>query len=199
MGLFNFLNSGNKENKEKYDCKKFFPISKPWGYNPSDVDEAIAKYNSLLVKQKNIILKMKNENSSLKNEMHYMENELKNLQIQLSFTTIPEVSEIQEKYILDEFQKNIGSNQKTQEENKKPKKKIITEENDVFDVEKFQKVDEAFESDEDVENLLSKIVSDTFDADGDDVIDIPIIPEDNKKDKDQEEKIDSDFFENFKF
>lgn len=97
--------------KNQYNCKKLFPISKPYGYSPQAVEETIEEYNELILKQKNIIIKMKNENSSLKNEINNLESELKNLQLELSFTDIPSVNDIQEEYIIKKFETNIGSQQ----------------------------------------------------------------------------------------
>jgi hypothetical protein len=97
--------------KNQYNCKKLFPISKPYGYEPRTVEETIDKYNALILKQKNIIIKMKNENAALKNEINNLESELKNMQMELSFADIPSVNDIQESYIIDRFERNISSDE----------------------------------------------------------------------------------------
>lgn len=97
--------------KNQYACKKLFPISKPYGYEPKTVEETIDKYNALILKQKNIIIKMKNENAALKNEINNLETELRNMQLELSFADIPSVNDIQESYIIDRFEKNMSSDE----------------------------------------------------------------------------------------
>ena len=195
MNLFGKKNGNNDKTAQSYNCKKFFPISRPWGYDPSSVDEAITKYNALLAKQKNIIMKMKDENVALKNEMCKLENEMKNMQMELSFATIPSVTSIQEEYILNQFEKNFQNQDADQKEKEKSVKKFVS----IPD----EKIDESAVTNENVQNedvdeendddFLKDILNDQYDCDGDDTYDVPGMDDTPIPDN------EDDFLDKFKF
>lgn len=212
----------NSGKQSGYICKKLFNISKPYGYNPQDVDEAISKYNDLLAKQKNIIIKLKNENVGLKNEIKEIETELHNMQMELSFATVPTVTEIQEKYILDNFKKSFASvdekphveqNRELVQDNTVPQQASVIQQqqqqdeavyNDVLEEmgggsESKEKNNENFDFD-----LLSNVVGDTMDIDGDGIYDVAAIVGNQGEttpanSSPKTEQNGDDFLKNFKF
>mgnify|MGYP002516774335 CR=1 FL=1 len=217
----------NSGKQSGYICKKLFNISKPYGYNPQDVDEAISKYNDLLSKQKNIIIKLKNENVGLKSEIKEIETELHNMQMELSFATVPTVTEIQEKYILDNFKKSFASvddkahteqnrelvqdskivpqqtaptvQQQQQQQQDEAVYNDVLEEIGVDNSESSNNENENFDFD-----LLSNVVGETIDIDGDGIYDVCSIVGDqgdsNTGNSDQKtEQSGDDFLKNFKF
>lgn len=230
MGIFNSNKSGSKttqppksnsNKKETYNCAKFFSISRPWGYNPQEVDPAITKYNNLLAKQKGIIIKLKEENTSLKNEIQSLENELRDMQMQLSFATIPSVNSIQEEYILNEFDKAFQSeprnnnNQQTTQNNQQIQTPVQTspeykeEESQVFDFDSLNYDENNVQTAQNAEDssLLSDVVNGDYNCgeDSEDcVFDIPELSGNATQQNIESESSKSnenpdDFFKDFKF
>lgn len=80
-----------------------FKLSKPFGYYPPDVDEAIEKYelalSKLLKRDKEHRAQLKRANEDL---MH-TRDELRSLHLQLSAMELPDVSEAVTYQVLDEF------------------------------------------------------------------------------------------------
>lgn len=106
MGLF-----GKKKDKDKVQHyslnNKLFPVSKPWGYSPAHVEEAINGYTTVIENQKVAISKLKEEISFYKNRYDQLDTEYKNLQLQLNFVSVPSMSEIQEDYIQGKFKEKF--------------------------------------------------------------------------------------------
>lgn len=83
---------------------KLFPISKPYGYYPVQVDAAIAKYNDVILQlqdaltNRDRIIEMKDE------EMRQIKGELTRMQLEMSMLEIPKMDSVQEHMILTQFQ-----------------------------------------------------------------------------------------------
>lgn len=95
-----------------------FPLSKPWGYYPVAVEEAIAKYENTIreVTDKNI--EVRQENLGLKQKIEKLQEELKQMHFQMSSLELPEADEAIENYILDDFKKYNSNAQDNNENNR---------------------------------------------------------------------------------
>jgi len=119
MGLFGNKNKPAKEQKpaagggkkdqvQHYNLKnKLFPVSKPWGYSPQHVEEAIQGYTNVIENQKVAISKLKEEVTFYKKRYDQLETEFKNLQLQLNFVSVPSMNDIQEDYIQGKFKEKF--------------------------------------------------------------------------------------------
>lgn len=110
MGLFGGKTQKKPQSPENYDLEeKLFPISKPWGYSPRHVSEAIMHYNQVIDSQNAAIAKLKEALARERNEKKKIDKELKNLQLQLNFVSVPTMSDIQEEYIQNQFEDQFGT------------------------------------------------------------------------------------------
>lgn len=119
MGLFSRNKNTNKDQVQHYNLKnKLFPVSKPWGYSPQHVEEAIQGYTNVIENQKVAISKLKEEVTFYKKRYDQLETEFKNLQLQLNFVSVPSMNDIQEEYIQGKFKEKFQ--QSRAPENKDP-------------------------------------------------------------------------------
>lgn len=109
--------------KNNIDSREFnkFKKSKPWGYHPPDVDEAINEYektlsqlNSVISSKDNEIVKLRTDKdqlvkefdekeSELNDEIIYLKNELRDMHLQMASIELPDVSQDAGDAILKSF------------------------------------------------------------------------------------------------
>lgn len=109
--------------KNSIDSREFnkFKKSKPWGYHPPDVDEAIDEYenalsqlNGVISSKDSEIVKLRTEKdqmekefdekeSSLNEEIVYLKNELRDMHLQMASIELPDVSQDAGDAILKSF------------------------------------------------------------------------------------------------
>lgn len=116
MGFFNFLKQGKSKKKEKtkkevsdnYDLEnKLFPISKPWGYSPGHVSEAVKIYNDTIEKQMETISVLKESLTREKSEYKELDRKYRTLHMQLNLVSVPTMTDIQEEYIQKQFKEKF--------------------------------------------------------------------------------------------
>lgn len=95
---------------------KLFRISKPYGYFPKDVEDAIQRYTETINKLKNVIVhyksneqKLIDEIGNLNGQVNQLENKVKELILQLSMLDVPNMSDAQEHLILSKIQEELGT------------------------------------------------------------------------------------------
>ena len=96
--------------RKKLNSKDYnnFPKSKPFGYYPPAVDEAIVKYEASLSKAIARIRELENEKIQVVQENQHLQSELKSMHLQMASLELPEVSDAVTSFVLDEFkQSNI--------------------------------------------------------------------------------------------
>ena len=177
MGLF--LRKKKKTDVISYSSKnKLFPISRPWGYSPQHVDEAIKGYTEVVEKQKATITSLREEISYLNSKYAKLEVEFQNLHMQLNLVQIPEISDIQEDYVANKFKENFKQSDKMSKTNRM---NIFEEELDEEDKSPFG-VTNHKEKDKSVDEILEQTFS---------------TPEDNKPTK-ENKKIKLNFKKDIK-
>lgn len=180
MGLF----KKKEKKKQSYSLKnKLFPVSKPWGYSPQHVEDAVKSYMSVIEEQKQLIQNLKEDLAYVTNEKSKLELDYRNLQFQLSFVSVPSTSQIQEEYVQKKFENQFKQNSKNSN-----KSSLISEE---YSKLKEKDKNKEFNSDEDIENLLD---DNSEEDDFEDECDI-----NDEEDTNTESNPGIDFLKNFNF
>ena len=99
--------------------KKLFRISKPYGYFPDDVEAAVGKFESVIIKLKEVVNNYKQNEAELISKLeqsHAREEELKDtiksLIMQLNLiSNVPDLSDAQEHLILSQMKETLGTQQ----------------------------------------------------------------------------------------
>ena len=118
--------------------QQLFKISKPYGYYMPEVNKAIEQYNIVCEELKQTIINQNIKLAQNKKELKTVRDELKNMQLEISMLDVPDMGEVEEHFLLNEFKdKTCIHNNNYQENNKKEtqhksKKKIdVYKENNI--------------------------------------------------------------------
>lgn len=152
-----------KDKPQRYSLKdKLFPVSKPWGYSPQHVEDAIKGYTKVIEQQKQAINELRLELSTEKNARAKVENEFRNLQLQMSLTQAPNLNDIQEEFIQDKFK------QQFKQSDNKPHRK--TNKNDLINSEMSEPAPKNYFKDSNYNETRSSddIINELFTGTGDD-------------------------------
>lgn len=161
MGFMDFFNKKKQPEQKEQDFDfegKLFPISKPFGYSPKHVEAAIGKYTEVIEQQKHTINNLKEQLIYVKNEKEKLENEFRAIQMQLNFVSIPSVSDIQENYIKEKFDKKFK-----QSENRSKSSMIEDEINSDSNMNPFRESNDNAPITENTDNILDELYSDPAD------------------------------------
>lgn len=82
---------------------KLFPISKPYGYHPPAVEEAVGKYNQVVLQLKEAVMDRDEVIKNLNEENIKIKSELQRMQLEMSMLEIPGMDQAQEHMILSQF------------------------------------------------------------------------------------------------
>lgn len=88
--------------KKQYNM---FRKSKPIGYDFESVEAAIAKYEESLKQVNENYASQLQINNQLKQRINRLQDELKEMHIQMSCLEMPDVEEVVENYVLDDFKR----------------------------------------------------------------------------------------------
>ncbi len=130
-----FSNKKNDKTKAPNLDYKIFPISKPYGYYPEAVNNAVEEYHRVIEKQKKIINDLQIAINNEKIEKEKMRTEISNMQLQLSMCTVEPIDSLQEDRINTQFENNFHLKEES-EEHKEVKSKIIENENKIDELNK---------------------------------------------------------------
>lgn len=95
---------------------KLFPISKPYGYHPPAVEEAIAKYNEVVLQLQEAVMDREEVIKRQNEENIKIKSELQNMQLEMSMLELPQMDQVQEHMILTQFKDQKTGGRRVQEE-----------------------------------------------------------------------------------
>lgn len=93
-----------------------FQISKPWGYNPDEVEEAVDLYEKTIIQLKQVIEAKDNDISQLKNDFEKARKEIRNLQLEMSCIELPSESSMAEAFVLNNVAKAASQTESLKQE-----------------------------------------------------------------------------------
>ena len=100
--------------------ESIFRYSRPYGYNPEDVEIAIKEYESRLSKLEARVLELESDSKSKDKQISNLKGTIGELQLELSMIEMPDVSSIQENYVIEKFkEENAKKHNKDYDPDKK--------------------------------------------------------------------------------
>ena len=99
-------NSKRRMSAENFNM---FQKTKPWGYHPVQVENAIRQYDKTIADLNNKIIEDRQTKSSLIKKIENLQEELREMHIQMSSLELPDATEATEHMVLDDF-KNYNTN-----------------------------------------------------------------------------------------
>jgi len=87
----------------KGEAYSMFRKSKPWGYHPQDVEDAISNYEKVTQELNDRMISLRQENAGLKEVVKRLERELQEMHIQMSALELPEAEEAITETVLSAF------------------------------------------------------------------------------------------------
>ena len=124
--------------------KKLFRISEPWGYFPQDVEEAVEKYNEMIIQLERIVLEKDARIAEYAKAESRLKEEVSRMKYQMQMLELPSADKAQEYMALEKFKdskksrseeaaKNNSANESSQPDNK-PNLKISNNSGSVFEI-----------------------------------------------------------------
>lgn len=102
-----------------------FRKSKPWGYNPPDVESKIDEYEKALRETNQALTEERRKNSLKDQEIMRLQEELRSMHIQMSSLELPDADDYVERMVLEEFKEyNNTHNEGSKKEPKQKKKNL---------------------------------------------------------------------------
>ena len=89
--------------RNNLDKFTMFRKSKPYGYNPADVEKKIGEYEDILRQINTKYAEKVQENNQLREKIERLENSLKEMHMEMANLEMPDTNEIVEKYVMNEF------------------------------------------------------------------------------------------------
>lgn len=80
-----------------------FRKSRPYGYNPPDVEKAIEQYEAALSQINSKLIESRQIIQQQKEKIERLQSELREMHLQMSNLELPDVDEAIEHYVLDDF------------------------------------------------------------------------------------------------
>ena len=100
--------------------ESIFRYSRPYGYNPEDVEIAIKEYESRLSEKEAKILELESDSKAKDEQISNLKGTIGQLQLELNMIEMPDVSDIQENYVLEKFkEENAKKHNKDYDPDKK--------------------------------------------------------------------------------
>ena len=100
--------------------ENIFRYSRPYGYNPEDVEIAIKEYESRLNEKEAKILELESDSKAKDEQISNLKGTIGQLQLELNMIEMPDVSDIQENYVLEKFkEENAKKHNKDYDPDKK--------------------------------------------------------------------------------
>lgn len=100
--------------------ESIFRYSRPYGYNPEDVEIAIKEYESRLNEKEAKILELESDSKAKDEQISNLKGTIGQLQLELNMIEMPDVSDIQENYVLEKFkEENAKKHNKDYDPDKK--------------------------------------------------------------------------------
>lgn len=100
--------------------ESIFRYSRPYGYNPEDVEIAIKEYESRLNEKEAKILELESDSKAKDEQISNLKGTIGQLQLELNMIEMPDVSSIQENYVLEKFkEENAKKHNKDYDPDKK--------------------------------------------------------------------------------
>lgn len=97
-----------------------FRYSRPYGYNPEDVEIAIKEYESRLSEKEAKILELESDSKAKDEQISNLKGTIGELQLELNMIEMPDVSSIQENYVIEKFkEENAKKHNKDYDPDKK--------------------------------------------------------------------------------
>ena len=100
--------------------ERIFRYSRPYGYNPEDVEIAIKEYESRLSEKEAKILELESDSKAKDEQISNLKGTIGELQLELNMIEMPDVSSIQENYVIEKFkEENAKKHNKDYDPDKK--------------------------------------------------------------------------------
>lgn len=100
--------------------ESIFRYSRPYGYNPEDVEIAIKEYESRLSEKEAKILELESDSKAKDEQISNLKGTIGELQLELNMIEMPDVSSIQENYVIEKFkEENAKKHNKDYDPDKK--------------------------------------------------------------------------------
>ena len=100
--------------------ESIFRYSRPYGYNPEDVEIAIKEYESRLSEKEAKILELESDSKAKDEQISNLKGTIGELQLELNMIEMPDVSDIQENYVIEKFrEENAKKHNKDYDPDKK--------------------------------------------------------------------------------
>lgn len=100
--------------------ESIFRYSRPYGYNPEDVEIAIKEYESRLNEKEAKILELESDSKAKDEQISNLKGTIGQLQLELNMIEMPDVSSIQENYVIEKFkEENAKKHNKDYDPDKK--------------------------------------------------------------------------------
>ena len=100
--------------------ESIFRYSRPYGYNPEDVEIVIKEYESRLSEKEAKILELESDSKAKDEQISNLKGTIGELQLELNMIEMPDVSSIQENYVIEKFkEENAKKHNKDYDPDKK--------------------------------------------------------------------------------